>query len=285
MKSRGSLMHNLGSNPTITHNSITGNNAEAYGGGICCGGSNPTITHNTILGNSAWAGAGFGCRSYSNPTITHNTITGNSTEYYGGGICGVNSSLVLTNCILWADGPDEIYVESSNPIVTYSDIQDTLWPGEGNIDCDPFFCYPDTGNYYLAENSCCVGAGCNSLGNPDSTVDIGAFGMGCPPVSVEDPQDESILSTEFSLSQNHPNPFNPITQIKYALHKDCWVKLEVYNILGQKVASLVDGKQKAGYETARWDAGSFSSGIHFYRLRVIGDRLKVEKTRKMVLIR
>jgi len=59
------------------------------------------------------------------------------------------------------------------------------------------------------------------------------------------------------------------------------VRLEVYNILGQKVVTLVDGKQIAGYKTARWDAGSLSSGIYFYRLRA-GNFVQ---TRKMVLIR
>jgi len=89
------------------------------------------------------------------------------------------------------------------------------------------------------------------------------------------------LPEHFHLSQNFPNPFNPITEIKYALPKDCKVRLEVYNILGQRVAGLVDGKQKAGYKTARWDATSFSSGIYFYRLQA-GDFVQ---TRKMVLLK
>jgi len=89
------------------------------------------------------------------------------------------------------------------------------------------------------------------------------------------------LPRSFLLMQNYPNPFNPITNIKYSLPKDCLVNLEIYNILGRKVATLVDGKQKAGYKVARWDAGSLSSGIYFYRLRA-GDFVQ---TRKMVLLK
>jgi len=91
----------------------------------------------------------------------------------------------------------------------------------------------------------------------------------------------SNLPNVFSLAQNHPNPFNPITQVNYALPRDCNVKLSIYNILGQKMTTLVDGKQKAGYKTAPWDAGSLSSGIYFYRLQA-GDFVE---TRKMVLLK
>jgi len=84
-----------------------------------------------------------------------------------------------------------------------------------------------------------------------------------------------------ALCQNYPNPFNPTTEIRYVLPRDCKVRLDVHNVAGQKVATLVDGKQKAGYKTARWDAGSFSSGIYFYRLQAGG----FVQTRKMVLIR
>jgi len=99
-------------------------------------------------------------------------------------------------------------------------------------------------------------------------------------VGVEESK-EVPLPEHFSLSQNYPNPFNPTTQIKYALPRDCWVRLEIYNILGQRVATLVDGKQKTGNKVARWDASRLASGVYFYRIRV-GDFVQ---TRRMILLK
>ncbi len=93
------------------------------------------------------------------------------------------------------------------------------------------------------------------------------------------------LPEEYSLSQNYPNPFNPTTLIRYALpavsNQLSAVTLEVYNILGQKVATLVDQEQKPGYYDIGWDASSLSSGIYFYRLNA-GE---FSQTRKMLLLR
>ena len=100
------------------------------------------------------------------------------------------------------------------------------------------------------------------------------------PNSIYDHSIEKV-PTKVKMYQNYPNPFNPVTTIKYTLPRACHAKLTICNILGQRVASLVDGHQKAGYKTARWDASSFSSGIYFYRFQA-GDFVQ---TRKMVLIR
>ena len=78
--------------------------------------------------------------------------------------------------------------------------------------------------------------------------------------------EESNLPSDYSLSQNHPNPFNAGTVISYQLPVASYVKLEVYNLFGQSVATLVDSKQQAGYRTVVWDASEVSSGLYFYRL-------------------
>jgi hypothetical protein len=90
----------------------------------------------------------------------------------------------------------------------------------------------------------------------------------------------------FGLGQNYPNPFNPYTIITYDLPVDCRVKLEIYNALGQRVATLVDRHQEAGTRAARWDgkdaAGrAVSSGVYFYRLQAGG----FAETKKLVLLR
>jgi len=89
------------------------------------------------------------------------------------------------------------------------------------------------------------------------------------------------LPTEFALSQNYPNPFNPTTLIKYDLPVDCQVKLDVYNVVGQRVATLVDGQQKAGYKVVTWNAQDIASGVYFYKLTA-GDFTSI---RKMVLLK
>lgn len=104
----------------------------------------------------------------------------------------------------------------------------------------------------------------------------------CLQTSVEEEYGSpGALPKSYSLSQNYPNPFNSVTEIKYALPEGCQVRLEIYNVLGQKVATLVDGQQKAGHKSFRWDAGSLASGVYFCRLKTEG----FVKTRKMVLLK
>lgn len=89
------------------------------------------------------------------------------------------------------------------------------------------------------------------------------------------------LPTVYELGQNYPNPFNPKTVISFALPNAGPVKLVVYNVLGQEVATLVDQHMEAGNHTADWEAGEFSSGVYFYRLNAE----KYIQTLKMMLLK
>jgi hypothetical protein len=85
----------------------------------------------------------------------------------------------------------------------------------------------------------------------------------------------------FNLSQNYPNPFNPTTTINYQLPITNYVDLSIYNLLGQKITTLVSEKQTAGSYKVKWDAGGFASGVYIYRLEAGGKMLH----RKMLLLK
>ena len=91
---------------------------------------------------------------------------------------------------------------------------------------------------------------------------------------------DGAIPSEYALSQNYPNPFNPSTAICYDLPNSATVSLNIYNSLGQLVATLVNERKEAGHYQATWNASSVPSGIYFYRLQA---REFVE-TRKMILL-
>ena len=96
-----------------------------------------------------------------------------------------------------------------------------------------------------------------------------------------DMQRDFSLPTEFAVTGNYPNPFNASTRINYQLPEASQVTLEVYNLLGQKVATLLNGHEEAGYHTVNWDASQYSSGIYLYRLTA-GDKVV---TQRMTLLK
>jgi hypothetical protein len=91
----------------------------------------------------------------------------------------------------------------------------------------------------------------------------------------------SGIPTGFVLGQNYPNPFNPSTVIRYSLTENRFVKLNVYDALGKKVAALVNDKQSAGTYDVDFDGRNFSSGVYFYKLEADG----FVNTKKMFLVK
>ncbi len=98
----------------------------------------------------------------------------------------------------------------------------------------------------------------NAPGPPVIPVSVGAR------TGIDDPSDG--LPTVFSLAQNYPNPFNASTEIDFALPKGSDVRLDVFNVLGQRVVTLIDGFVPAGYHSINWNAGDQASGVYFYKL-------------------
>jgi hypothetical protein len=89
------------------------------------------------------------------------------------------------------------------------------------------------------------------------------------------------VPSEFALVNNYPNPFNASTVIEYQLPVSSSVKLEIYNLLGNKVETLLDTQQEAGYKSVIWDASEVSSGVYFYKLTA-GD---FTETKRMMLVK
>ena len=100
-----------------------------------------------------------------------------------------------------------------------------------------------------------------------------------PPLAVE--RDNAIVADQFSLSQNYPNPFNPTTEISYNLPTSSKVKLVIYNVTGQQVATLINGVVTAGTHKVTFNASELPTGVYFYKLSTDN----MEAVKKMALIK
>jgi len=102
---------------------------------------------------------------------------------------------------------------------------------------------------------------------------------------------EGRVPKEFALSQNYPNPFNPTTTIKYGLPVESRVTVEIYNMIGQKVRTLVNGNQTAGYHTHEWNALNdegrlLASGVYLLQVSAKGvNGASFQKPMKLLLLK
>jgi len=98
--------------------------------------------------------------------------------------------------------------------------------------------------------------------------------------SVDGPAPGGVPAV-YALHQNYPNPFNPTTTIRYDLPRDGQARLTVYNLLGERVAELVNERQSAGRYEVRFEAANLPSGMYFYRLESGG----FVRSAKMILMK
>ena len=108
------------------------------------------------------------------------------------------------------------------------------------------------------------------FGNTETSV------QGSGKVTISTP-----LPTEFALHQNHPNPFNPGTQIRFDTPRESMVRLDIYNMAGQWITRLVEEALDAGQHTVMWSPAGLPSGVYIYRLHA-DEYVEIQK---MLLVR
>jgi len=190
----GAMCNDQGSNPTVTDCIFLSNAASLHGGGMHNGHSDPKVTNCIFSGNTASAHGGGMMNNYGSVSYTANCVfIGNTANGWGGGMCNAscspyfinctfrgntassggaiysdNSYTNIQNCILWADGANEIVYSSGTMSVTYSDVQGG-YSGTGNINADPYFVDAIAGNLRLSSGSPCIDKGSNAALPPDTT--------------------------------------------------------------------------------------------------------------------
>lgn len=138
---------------------------------------------------------------------------------------------------------------------------------------DPMYADADNGDYTLVPGSPAYGVGYNNghLGDLRWATN--------PPTSIEDGKDNTLNS--YKLLQNYPNPFNPVTTISFTVPKESFVTIEVFNIIGQRVATLVNSQMAQGTYNIFFDGKELKSGVYFYTINTEN----FTETKKMVLLK
>ena len=175
--------------PAVTRCVFLANRADADGGGMVCRHiTDASLSGCTFVANTAAGNGGGLCNTdnwgISNYEISNCIFSGNDAGGNGDGLYNNRSDVTVTNCILWGDMGEEIYNFQSSPVVTYCDVQGG-YEGEGNIDADPLFVDPNSGNYRISYGSPCIDAGNNYAVPEDVTTDLDGN-----PRFVDDPATE-----------------------------------------------------------------------------------------------
>jgi len=278
---------------------------RAYNGGAieCYDYASPTLEHIVMTNNSSNDGGGIFCWHYSSPQIEHATISHNDVDLNGAGIrCVDNSSPTIINSIIsYNTGSYGIYATvGCEPSIYYSDfyenedgnfygVNDSLGVnfttninGDScdyfyNIQMEPQFVDASTGDYHLTHNSPCIDAGDPTcLLDPDSTiVDMGAYYY-----NQGTAVDEEIYNNYIGRLVLFPNPifsFKDDLHIKFDLKKPGEVGIQLFNIRGQLVSTIVDETMESGTHHIQPSLSHMKSGVYLFKFNLNGENIALRK--------
>lgn len=236
----------------------------------------------TLSGNTESIQGLFIPLKFDNPDLIYDSVSFENTVLTSNfvGVAGYQSE--INN--LWITYMPDISNPQVDSILTpngliasiYFTVSDFPSPATVAIDSLNEITYTSDSTYYVINVNMSAADG-ESLYYPE--FQGGAITI-LVPTAVEDDLNLT-LPNEYHLSQNYPNPFNPSTNIRFSLPTAGPVKLEVYNVLGQHVATLVDRQMSAGTHEVEFDGSNQSSGIFFYRLI----HAQGTETKKMIMVK
>ncbi|KAA3619566.1 MAG: T9SS C-terminal target domain-containing protein [Calditrichaeota bacterium] len=195
--------------------------------------------------------------------VSSNTVSVSDTVFFDAYIANPHTeNLTAQARIKSNDG-------SVSELVDLTDAGNNVWQGQWVVPAD--------GHDYSA------GVSLNNLsaGYVHNSFDWGIFDEFSSIVTSLNDDTRGTVPAQFALHQNYPNPFNPTTTIEFSLPKSSFVMLQVYNLLGTEVATLLETHKPAGKHVVSFDAMALASGIYYYTLTT-GD---FKQSRKMLLLR
>jgi hypothetical protein len=308
------------SSATIIGNTISQNSALTRGGGLVIGeASYAEVSDNTISENSvSERGGGIAIGHYCTVTMTNNTITENIAGERGGGIAVINNcaislkgsniidnkgdygggigfwdncSVSIDSCCIAKNEGDGIYCEDNCSLTaSYNDIYENTCYGIQNLDATTSV---NAINNWWADAS---GPGGTGPGTGDEVSDFVNFDpwLTVPVIPgdggevVKDSKNNGKSSTDHhvSLNQNVPNPFKNMTQIRYEIANAGHVALDIYNLAGQKVITLIDAQQESGIHQITWNGKdtqgrTLPNGVYFCKI----SHGEIEYSKKMMLLK
>lgn len=248
-----------GNGSAVTGSVLSGNVTQFWGGGLSvetCPGS--SIAGNTVYGNTGGAGGGGIYVSNCSPVISNNISAGNlGGASFGNGIA-LSGATVSPTC-------NDVFGNQGSAWTGITDPTGTA----GNVAVDPLFCDAPAGNFQLQALSPCRAennGGCGQIG-----ALLGSCGLSPVPGS------DGVLPAAFRVEQNFPNPFNPKTTIRFALPTAARTTVDIYDVAGHHVKSLLDADLPAQTHDVVWTGDDaqgrpVAAGVYFYEVNGGGHR-------------